>query len=120
NPIEITTLPYTHTDNTSEYLNIYSGTPGSGCGTTQNYLNGFDVVYHLIAPEDDLITIELADITGTYAGVFVYESCSDIMNNCIAGVVAGNTEDDIAIVDFAVTEGNSYFIVVSSWQSVSI
>src|SRR5690606_9851841 len=33
NPIEITTLPYTHTDNTSEYLNIYSGTPGSGCGT---------------------------------------------------------------------------------------
>lgn len=120
NPIEITSLPYTHTDNTSEYLNIYTGVPGTSCGTTNAYLNGFDVVYHLIAPENDLITIELADITGTYAGVFVYESCDDINTSCIAGAIAGNSEDDISIIDFEVTQGNSYYIIVSSWQSVSI
>ena len=120
NPIEINSLPYSHTDDTSEYLNIYSGAPGTDCGATQNYLNGHDVIYHLTAPEDDLITIELADITGTYAGIFIYESCDDIGDTCIGGAVNANGEDDIVIQDYMVSGGSSYYIVVSSWQSVSI
>src|SRR5690606_24273460 len=53
--IDITSLPYTHTDTTANYGDDYGGSPGQDCGITGNYLNGDDVVYALYANEDMLI-----------------------------------------------------------------
>src|SRR5690606_20607772 len=105
---------------TSNYGNTFSGAPGSACGTPENYLNGNDVVYMYTPTMDDVIDIHLKDITGFYAGLFVYESCGDIGTNCVAGVVAGPSDDDISIEEFSVQNGQTYYIVVSSWLSSSI
>lgn len=115
------TLPYTHSENTGTYGNNYFGTPGANCGGVDaNYLNGSDVVYMFEATEDDLITIELTDLNQYYAGVFVYDSCGSIMDECAAGAVAGPSTDDIVIQDFPVVDGQTYYIVVSSWLTTDI
>lgn len=113
-------LPYTHSANTGTYGNNYTGAPGTGCGTDANYLNGSDVVYMFEATEDDLITIELTDLNQYYAGVFVYELCGEIGDECAAGAVAGPSTDDVIIQDFPVEDGQTYYIVVSSWLTTDI
>lgn len=114
------TLPYSHSENTGTYGNNYSGTPGLNCGVDANYLNGSDVVYMFEATEDDLITIELTDLNQYYAGVFVYEVCGEIGDECAAGAVAGPSTNDVIIQDFPVVDGQTYYIVVSSWLTTDI
>ena len=118
--IIVTTLPYIDTNTTTTFGNTFTGTPGTNCGTTENYLNGIETVYMHTAPMDDLVDITLKDITGYYAGVFVYESCGDIGTNCVAGVVAGPSDNDIAIEEFPFVTGQTYYIVVSSWLTPTI
>src|SRR5690606_7482618 len=99
-------LPYVDpNNNTSNYGNTFSGAPGGACGTTENYLNGNDVVYMYTPTMDDVIDIHLKDLTGFYGGLFVYESCGDIGTNCVAGKVAGPSDDDISIEEFTVLAG---------------
>ncbi len=118
--IDIANLPYNFTGNTGDYQNWYSGEPGSDCGTSEGYLNGNETVYKYTAANDDLVDIKLSNITGLYASVFVYESCGDIGNSCVAGVVAGPTEMDLDILEFEMTSGQEYIIVVSSWLNPSV
>ncbi|MBT0609246.1 immunoglobulin domain-containing protein, partial [Aequorivita echinoideorum] len=114
-------LPYIDANNnTSNYGNTFTAAPGSGCGSTENYLNGNDVVYMYTPTMDDVIDIELKDLNGFYAGMFVYESCGDIGTNCVAGTVAGPSDDDLIIEEFDVVAGQTYYIVVSSWLNPSI
>lgn len=117
-PIVVTDLPYTTTDNTSNYFDsIYEGSPGtSGCGSTSSYLNGNDVVYAYTPDSDTSVTINLSP-TETYAGMFVYGSCEDIGTNCLAGAVNGNASAPLSIAEFAVTAGQTYYIVISTWPS---
>src|SRR5690606_33586441 len=83
-------LPYIDANNnTSNYGNTFTGVPGTTCGTTENYLNGDDVVYMYTPTMNDVVDITLKDINGFYAGLFVYESCGDIGTTCVAGEVAG-------------------------------
>src|SRR5699024_3044328 len=63
---------------------------------------------------------ELTDLNEYYAGVFVYESCSEIGEECLAGAVAGPSTNDVMIQDFPVEEGETYYIVVSSWLTNNI
>lgn len=113
-PIEIPNLPYTTLDNTSNYGNDYSGSPGaSGCGTTLGYLNGDDVVYSYTAAADDIISITMTENAG-FSGMFVYEDCADIGVNCVAGGVCFGAAP-VVISDFAVTAGQTYYIVISTW-----
>ncbi len=115
--IEVTTLPYSTTDNTSNYDNDYSGSPGaSGCGSTFGYLNGDDVVYSYTAPTDGVISIDMTN-NGAYSGLFVYNSCDDIGVDCAAGGVGGFAGDDVSIPDFAVTAGETYYFVISTWAA---
>lgn len=116
----IGSLPYSHSENTGTYGNIYGGSPGDNCGITESYLNGSSAVYTYTATDDDLITIELTDLDEYYAGVFIYESCSEIGEECLAGAVAGPSTDDVRIQDFPVEEGETYYIVVSSWLTNNI
>ena len=119
-PITFDEFPFTTTDNTSNYLNFYSGQPGSDCGTTGNYLNASDVVYSFTAPQDAAVTINLSGLSGNNAGIFVYESCNDIGVNCYEGFANGFTTAPIELFEVPVIEGNEYKIVISSTTTQSL
>jgi hypothetical protein len=119
NPIIISTLPYSSTDNTSNYADDYSGGQGSNCGSnTQFYLDGDDVVYKYTATTNGFINISLTPTTGSdiYSGIFMYGSCADIGSNCLAGVANG-TSNIRTISQFPIANGESYYIVISSYPS---
>ncbi|PZD78624.1 GEVED domain-containing protein [Mesonia sp. K7] len=119
--VQVTTLPYNDSNNdTANYGDPFAGSPGSSCGTTENYLNGNNVVYKFTAPNTELVDILLSDLTDFYASVFVYDNCGEIGNNCLAGEIAGPSDDDFGIEDFQVTAGEDYYIVVSSWLSSTV
>src|SRR5690554_3021954 len=110
---EILTLPYTHTASTFDYDNNYSGAPGTDCGTTDSYLDGYDVVYKYTADDDYILNIELSGLTDSHTAVFIYESCMDIGNTCYA---EGSVNENIGTHSFqvAVEDTKDYYIVVSS------
>lgn len=119
NPIIIPSLPYSTSDNTSNYADDYSGGQGINCGSnTQFYLDGDDVVYRYTATTTGFINVNLIPSTGSdiYSGIFIYGSCADIGTNCLAGVANG-TSNIRTISQFPIITGQSYFIVISSFPS---
>ena len=119
NAIEITGLPFNAQDDTDNYADLYyEGIPGtSGCGSSNNYLNGNDVVYSYTATFDGLINITLTpDENNTYAGIFIYNSCENIGVECIGGAANG-TDDIREILEFPVVNGQTYYFVISTWAS---
>lgn len=119
NPILITSLPYNTTDTTANYGDDYSGGQGSNCGSnSQFYLDGDDVVYKYTATTTGFININLTPTTSSdiYSGIFVYGSCADIGANCLAGVANG-TSAIRTINQFPVTNGQTYYIVISSFPA---
>lgn len=113
-----TDLPYTHTSQTDLYgFEEYSGSPGLGCGgNTGNILDGYEVVYHYVSDEDDILTIDVTGLTGTNVGVFVYQECADIGSLCIAGD-STTTGADLNINSLFVDQGEDYYIVIASSSS---
>jgi len=112
-------LPYTTTDDTSNYGDDYSGVPGTDCGVAFGYLDGDDVVYEYTATSDTSINISLTDIGSTYVGIFVYNDCADIGVTCAAegafnDFAAGT--DDLEF-DLTVTNGETYYFVISTWAN---
>jgi gliding motility-associated-like protein len=117
NPILVTTpLPYTTDDNTSNYGDDYSGSPGATCGTTSGYLGGDDVVYAYTPTADTSIDISLTGV-GTYTGLFVYTDCANIGVNCETGAVNGFAGGNMLIDNYSVTSGTTYYIVISTWPT---
>ena len=119
-PIDVTSLPYSFTGTTADYQDNYAGAVGTGCGSSEDYLNGFETFYEYTAANDDLIDILLSDLSGFYAGVFVYDSCGDVASTCAAGAVAGPSDADFGIEDFPVVAGEDYYIVISSWLNPTV
>ncbi len=118
NPIVVTTpLPYVTSDNTANYLDDYDGSPGASCGSTFSYLNGDDVVYAYTATSDTSIDIKLSNLTDTYAGMFVYDSCANIGVSCLTGIGNSFSQGDMLIDNFEVTAGQTYYLVISTWAS---
>jgi len=118
NPIEVT-LPFSETGDTLDHFDtIYEGSPGAtGCGTTSNYLNGNDIVYSYTADFTGSIKILLTPETdNTWGGLFVYGSCSDIGVSCLGGV-SGSNADPKMIEEFEVVNGETYYIVISTWAT---
>ncbi len=114
--ITVASLPYNTSDDTANYGDDYSGSPGaSGCGTTSSYLNGDDVVYAYTATADASINIALSALGSTYSGMFVYTDCADIGTICVAGV--GNSSTDDRSFDVTVTNGTTYYVVISTYAS---
>ncbi len=117
-PIMVTTpLPYLTTDNTSNYLDDYNGSPGADCGSTFGYLNGDDVVYAYSPDSDTSVDIELTEITDNYTGVFVYTDCANIGTACETGATNSFSLDDLLIDNFTVLAGETYYIVISTWAA---
>ena len=117
-PIVVTGLPYTTTDNTSNYGDnaAIEGSPGAtGCGTTSDYLGGNDVVYAYTPTTTGYIDI-LMTPTATWSGIFVYDDCADIGVNCIGGA-SGSDTNPRNITNLAVTAGTTYYIVISTWPA---
>ncbi|MGO3719558.1 MAG: T9SS type A sorting domain-containing protein [Mesonia hippocampi] len=110
-------LPYTHSSETDVYgAGDYSGTPGVSCNVSTSLLSGYEVVYHYVSDEDDILTVDVSNLNSVNVGVFVYESCADIGNRCIAGGFS-NDGSDININSLFVNEGESYYIVIASLGS---
>src|SRR5699024_4384389 len=113
--IEIAGLPYTTDDDTSNYANEYSGTPGASCGTTANYLNGNNVVYTYTATANTLVQINL-ESSASNKGVFVYDDCDNIGSLCFIGDVESSANEDLTL-DLYVVEGETYYILLSTWPA---
>ncbi|MGL2967567.1 choice-of-anchor L domain-containing protein [Flavobacterium sp. XGLA_31] len=116
-PITIVSLPYTTTDNTSNYSDnpAIEGTPGAtGCGSTNAYLNGNDVVYAYTATTSGTINVNMVP-TATYSGIFAYSNCSDIGVSCLNGVANAGTAP--RTFDLPVVAGNTYYFVISTWAT---
>ncbi len=109
-------LPYTTSDNTSNYGDNYTGSPGTDCGSTFGYLSGDDVVYAYTPAADTSVDIVLSNI-GTYTGMFVYTDCADIGTQCFNGGVNGFAGGDISLQEVGVVAGTTYYIVISTWPS---
>ncbi|TYB77369.1 T9SS type A sorting domain-containing protein [Bizionia saleffrena] len=113
--IDVTLLPYNTSDDTVNYGDNYSGSPGTSCGTTGTYLDGDDVVYAYTAIADGVINIAMSGLNVGYSGVFVYTDCADIGTACVGG--ATNTSTTDYDFDLSVTTGTTYYILISTWPS---
>jgi len=114
--IPIAALPYSTTDNTSNYADTVDGSPGAtGCGTTSTYLNGNDVFYSYTAPANGTISVGVTG-NGTWAGVFVYTSCANVGVSCVGGASNGSAVP-LNIPTLSVTAGTTYYFVISTWAT---
>ncbi|OYU84628.1 MAG: hypothetical protein CFE24_05540 [Flavobacterium sp. BFFFF2] len=116
NPIIVTGLPYSTTDNTLPYGNFVSGggsagSAGGNCGS--GTVTGFDTVYSYTAPFTGAVTVTLTP-TGNSAGVYAYSSCSNVGVTCAAGNVNSSTSSNPITYDVQVTSGQTYYFVVST------
>ncbi|KGO92789.1 fibronectin type III domain-containing protein, partial [Flavobacterium subsaxonicum] len=106
-------LPYTTTDNTSNYGDTVDGSPGAtGCGTTGGYLNGNDVFYAYTPTTSGVISIDVTN-NGTWTGVFVYNSCANVGVSCVGGA-SSSAATALSIPQLSVTAGTTYYIVIST------
>lgn len=113
--IEVMALPYNTSDDTANYGDNYSGSPGSSCGTGSGYLDGDDVVYSYTAITDGSIDIAMSALGASFSGVFVYTDCADIGTACVAGDTNSSSSD--YGFELAVTAGTTYYIVISTWAA---
>lgn len=110
-------LPYQDFNETQIFGNFISGAPGGSCGSSSPILDGYEVVYHYTSDTDDILTIDLTNLTpGVNAGVFVYEDCSDIGQFCIGGATSTGGSP-IYLNSVFVDQGEDYYIVVASADS---
>ena len=107
------TLPYSTTDNTSNYGDVYDVIQNNACGGgATNYMAGNDVWYSFTPNFTGNVSISLTP-TANNSSIFVYSSCPTANQTCLAGVA--NTNSSIrSIPFFAVTSGTTYIIAISS------
>ena len=111
-PIVIGALPFQTTDNTGNYGNTLVGPQLGTCiSGGVNYQSGNDVFYSYTAAEDCTVSFTL-DPTQTRSSMFIYPSCAGVTGPCLAAV--GNTTSAQRVINYAVTAGTTYIIVISS------
>ncbi|MFD2602740.1 fibronectin type III domain-containing protein [Flavobacterium suzhouense] len=98
--------------NTSDNSDFYEGLPGTGCGSSGNYLAGNDVVYSYTPNVTGNYNITLTG-TGGPAGLFVYNNCTSIGVSCLTGGLASATSA-YNNASFAMTAGTTYYFVIST------
>ncbi len=115
-PIAITNLPYSTSDNTANFGDIYDVIQGTGCvNATGNYMSGNDVFYSYTPTSNGLININFTP-TGSYSGIFVYDGCSNVGVTCLAGVANSNTTVR-QISNLNVLANHTYIIAISTWAT---
>ncbi|MHC0442863.1 fibronectin type III domain-containing protein [Flavobacterium sp. 3-210] len=112
--IQVTGLPFFTADNTLNYgNNIYDSYPG--CGTSYGFLSGNDVVYSFTntTTGDKSLSVTLDPLKTKGLGVFVFDQCIDIANNCRFSQ-ADKTSSVRNIPEVIVSAGKTIYIVISS------
>jgi hypothetical protein len=111
-PIIIGALPYQTLNNTGIFGNTLAGPQAASClpaGT--NYQSGNDVFYSYTATENCTVSFTLSP-TEARSSMFIYSSCAGITGSCLAAV--GNATSNPRIINYTVTAGSTYIIVISS------
>jgi large repetitive protein len=111
-PIVINALPFSATNNTTNFGDDFDGVPGNGCGTTGTFLNGDEVVYAYPATFTGVISVNMTG-NGANSAMFVYNSCANIGVSCVAGGT-GNATTPVNLSSVSVISGTTYYIVISS------
>ena len=107
-------LPYSTSNNTSNFTDDLDGSPGAtGCGTTGNFMNGNNVYYQYTATFTGVVNITMTPNPAVNnTGLFVYNSCANVGVSCIAGVA--NTNGTPRVINLPVTSGQTYYILIST------
>ena len=113
-PIVIETLPYTTSDDTIYYGDDYTST-ATGCEGSGAYLGGDDVVYLYQATSDMSLNVTFTP-DGAWSGIYVYTSPADIGSACWI-YNSTNSAAVESMFELAVTAGNDYYFVISTWPS---
>lgn len=110
--IEISSLPYTTSDDTANYMDDYEN-GDSSCSSY--YMNGDDVVYTFTPSEDGIYIASLTNIGSSYSGIHILDGCPGTSPNCIGFEGSSSTAD--RIVEVELTAGTTYYIVISTWAT---
>lgn len=118
--IVIPALPYTTSDDTANYLDMYDPqtTTSPSCSATTYgnfYHSGNDVIYTYTALTTGAIKVEIPAALA-WTGMFIYTSCDDI-GIAYAACATGPSAGARVINNFAVTAGQTIYIYISSWTT---
>ncbi|WP_310990957.1 GEVED domain-containing protein [Aequorivita marina] len=120
-PIEIGSLPYATTDDTSNYEDDYSSTdmpplaPDAVGNPSSNYLGGDDVVYSYTPTANGIVDISVTD-HGSWAGVFVFTGCGPF-ESTVGGHTNSSSTLDLEVDGLLVEANETYYIVISTYAS---
>ena len=119
NSIVVTTLPYDDAGNTATYGNFYaegdvppvaSGAVTTGTGSSY-YLSGNEVVYEYTPIEDEVLNISTTN-ADDWIGLWAFTGCPFTSTVGYHTGIEGSTR---LIQELAVTAGETYYFVISSW-----
>ena len=115
-PLVIESFPFSVTDDTINYQDDYSGSPGDAesCSSSSPYLSGDDVFYSFTAPYDMSVTVTF-DPVNTWSGIFLYDSCESVGVTCIAGSASSSADERIFELDLF--DSQTYIIAISTFPS---
>lgn len=116
-PIVATALPYTNTENTSNFADNYDTQVNSCIQSATNYISGNDVYYSYTPTANGNIAVTLIP-TSLGASFYIYNGCPGSGGTCLTGKFSANGLP-VTVNPFAVTAGTNYIIVVSSNAAVS-
>jgi len=113
----INSFPYSFTGTTRETGDDYS----SGDGCSSSYLNGRDHVFEYTPTGDEYLSLNLTNLNDDRHGLFIIEGCpDDPLAVCFeSGVQSGSSPISLN-TSSCLTAGQSYYIVVSSYDISTI
>lgn len=106
-PIAIANLPYSNTNNTSNFDDVIDIQPNSCFSFSGNYLLGNDVFYTFTPSFTGTVQFNVASSI-SYTSLTVYNGCSNVGVACLGGALA-NTPLNLSVVS-----GNTYVVLISS------
>lgn len=113
NPIAITGLPYTTSDDTANYGDNYDN-GDSPCSSY--YLSGDEAIYAFTPVNNMAVNISFYNVSVDYSAIHVLDACLDDSPSCVAFEGNANSNDR-NLEDVALTGGQTYYIVISTWAS---
>ncbi|QAA81519.1 T9SS type A sorting domain-containing protein [Aequorivita sp. H23M31] len=120
-PVVVSSMPFTVTGNTADYGSNYSSSdippvaPGAITNGTSYtfYLNGDEAVYSYTAGANGFVDINLEGV-GSYTGLFAFIGCPF---SSTVGYHVGSGSGTRSIPQLPVIQGETYYIVISTWAS---
>ena len=120
-PLQITSLPYSHSGNTATYGNDYEYNdvppavedPISSGSFAQNYLGAYDVVYAYTPSQDDYVDAFLLG-NGDLSALWVFTGCP--FESTLGWDLFYNNEER-EVLTIPVTAGTTYYFVLSSYPN---